>query len=236
MSTKSNRDIRARASDLFRFNFGRVVMLTLAASSAPALLSGISGAPTLLSELSTLTGEASRYGQNLMNYQSTLQTAFPLMLLVSLLTFLLSAVLHVGYTRGLLLLDAGERVQGNVLLSRWKHGLGCIGLQVWVVLKAVAWAMPGILLSALGEAMSAGGAKTFGTLISFAGSILSAALVIPASLRYSLAIHVFAENPEIGVYDAVERSKHLMAYRKWQLFCLTLPWGWQSSAPGCSPC
>ena len=54
--------------------------------------------------------------------------------------------------------------------------------------------------------------------------------VIPgiiAAYRYALVPYLMAEDPELSVGDAIERSKQLMVGRKWKLFCLQLSFiGW----------
>lgn len=50
---------------------------------------------------------------------------------------------------------------------------------------------------------------------------------IIAGFRYSLAFFVLADNPEIGIMDALNESKRLMRGNKWKLFCLQLSFiGW----------
>ena len=55
-------------------------------------------------------------------------------------------------------------------------------------------------------------------------------LIIPgivASYRYALAPYLMAENPDMGVMEAIARSKELMKGNKWRLFCLELSFiGW----------
>ena len=55
-------------------------------------------------------------------------------------------------------------------------------------------------------------------------------LVIPgiiASYRYSLAFYLLLDDPEMGVMDAIRKSKDLMYGNKWKLFCLDLSFiGW----------
>ena len=50
---------------------------------------------------------------------------------------------------------------------------------------------------------------------------------IIAAYRYALAPYLMAENPNMGVMEAISRSKELMAGNKWRLFCLHLSFiGW----------
>ena len=54
--------------------------------------------------------------------------------------------------------------------------------------------------------------------------------VIPgiiAAYRYSMAFYIMAENPNIGVMEAIDQSKAMMAGHKWRLFCLDISFiGW----------
>ena len=50
---------------------------------------------------------------------------------------------------------------------------------------------------------------------------------IIAGYRYCLAPYLMAENPNLGIREAVNMSKELMAGHKWRLFCLNLSFiGW----------
>lgn len=50
---------------------------------------------------------------------------------------------------------------------------------------------------------------------------------IVAAYRYSMATYIMAENPDIGIMEAIEASKSMMADRKWKLFCLDISFiGW----------
>ncbi len=55
-------------------------------------------------------------------------------------------------------------------------------------------------------------------------------LIIPgivASYRYAMAPYLLAQNPEMGVMEAIDRSKQMMRGYKWRLFCLHLSFiGW----------
>jgi uncharacterized membrane protein len=65
------------------------------------------------------------------------------------------------------------------------------------------------------------------TIYTFLWSLL---LVIPgiiATYSYSMTPYIMIEHPEIGVNEAIRRSKQLMKGNKWRLFCLQLSFiGW----------
>ena len=56
-------------------------------------------------------------------------------------------------------------------------------------------------------------------------------LIVPgilAAYRYRLAPYLMAENPNLGIREAVNMSKELMAGHEWRLFCLDLSFiGWR---------
>lgn len=50
---------------------------------------------------------------------------------------------------------------------------------------------------------------------------------IIASFRYAMAPYLMAQHPEMGIREAVNESKRLMAGHKWRFFCLQLSFiGW----------
>ncbi len=50
---------------------------------------------------------------------------------------------------------------------------------------------------------------------------------IIASFRYVMAPYIMAENPEIGIMEAISQSKEMMKGYKWKYFCLQISFlGW----------
>jgi len=50
---------------------------------------------------------------------------------------------------------------------------------------------------------------------------------IIAAYRYSLSFFILADNPDIGIMQAINESKRMMRGNKWKLFCLELSFiGW----------
>ena len=65
------------------------------------------------------------------------------------------------------------------------------------------------------------------SLLTFLWTLLFIVPGIVASYRYALAPYLMAENPDMGVMEAIARSKELMNGNKWRLFCLDLSFiGW----------
>ncbi len=55
-------------------------------------------------------------------------------------------------------------------------------------------------------------------------------LVVPgiiAAIRYSMSFYILADQPNIGIMEAINESKRLMQGNKWKFFCLNLSFiGW----------
>lgn len=74
--------------------------------------------------------------------------------------------------------------------------------------------------------------KAFGLriMMSILTTLWSFLFIIPgiiASYSYAMAPYLMAENPDMGIMEAISRSKELMRGNKWRLFCLHLSFiGW----------
>lgn len=55
-------------------------------------------------------------------------------------------------------------------------------------------------------------------------------LIVPgiiAAIRYSMSFYILADNPNMGIMEAINESKRLMEGNKWKFFCLNLSFiGW----------
>ncbi|MPN61797.1 hypothetical protein SDC9_209541 [bioreactor metagenome] len=55
-------------------------------------------------------------------------------------------------------------------------------------------------------------------------------LIVPgiiAAIRYSMCFYILADNPDIGIMEALNESKRMMRGNKWKYFCLNLSFiGW----------
>lgn len=50
---------------------------------------------------------------------------------------------------------------------------------------------------------------------------------IIAAIRYSQAVYILADNPEMGIMECIQESKTLMGGNKWKYFCLNISFlGW----------
>lgn len=83
------------------------------------------------------------------------------------------------------------------------------------------------LFSRFGIFFKAFGLMLFMGLFVFLWSLLLFIPGIIAAFRYAMAPYLMAQYPEMGIRQAVNESKRLMAGRKWRLFCLELSFiGW----------
>ncbi|MBO7195909.1 MAG: DUF975 family protein [Clostridia bacterium] len=83
------------------------------------------------------------------------------------------------------------------------------------------------LFAHFGRTKTAVGASLLVFLRVFIGSIFFIIPGIIAAYKYSMVYYVLAENPYITAADALEKSKELMRFNKWRLFCLDLSFiGW----------
>jgi len=55
-------------------------------------------------------------------------------------------------------------------------------------------------------------------------------LIVPgiiAAFRYSMSFYILADNPDMGIMEAINESKRMMRGNKWKFFCLNLSFiGW----------
>lgn len=71
------------------------------------------------------------------------------------------------------------------------------------------------------------GLRYFMALFIFLWSLLLVVPGIIAGYRYAMAPYLMAQYPDMGIREAVNRSKELMYGHKWRLFCLQLSFiGW----------
>lgn len=83
------------------------------------------------------------------------------------------------------------------------------------------------LFSRFGIFFKALGLRLFMGLFIFLWSLLLFIPGIIAAYRYAMAPYLMAQNPDMSIREAVNRSKEMMQGRKWRFFCLELSFiGW----------
>lgn len=120
-----------------------------------------------------------------------------ILLIYGLVIFFLGASVELGYCRFNLNLINNTNPQFSDLFSRFNIFWKALGLRLLTSLFILLWSL---------------------------------LLIIPgiiASFRYAMAPYIMAENPEIGITEAINRSKEMMHGNKWRLFCLGISFiGW----------
>lgn len=220
----TNLELRQRAGKVIRPNM-QVLLLIALITALPGLLINVVIARTG----SDLTTYLFNHG---IDTSATLEELMELMMrfqqergwvapVLSLVNLLITSALTLGFLNAVLtLLRGGTAVVGDVF-SRMNSFIRAALLSLWIAVKMILWALPGMALMIL--ALFVGVKVDFlGMLMALAGFGLLAALPVMAYFRYSLATVFQADDPELGVLSCVRKSKAVMKNRKMQLFSLTL--------------
>ena len=149
---------------------------------------------------------------------------------LDLLAWLATPCLALGMYKWVLDRLAGQEPQLNTVFSRVRIFFKAAGLQLLIVLKILAWMLPGIAAAviALLPAFRAADQQSMALAVqsSYAMALpITLLIAIPgamAALRYALAELIMAENPENKILFCVRRSKYLMEGQKKNLFMLLI--------------
>lgn len=194
-------EFRSIARDKLRGHWGRSIIVTLIVS----LICGMSGIYNLIRDLGHMDYDllfSGNYSDFLAGYTSveTAGSVFGTLisLALSIAVLLFSGALSLGHCKYYIDLVAENRQdEVSVIFSRFDIFLKAMGLNLFMGLFIWLW------------------------------SLLFIVPGIIASYRYRLAPYLMAENPGLGIREAVNMSKELMAGHKWRLFCLELSFiGW----------
>lgn len=118
-------------------------------------------------------------------------------LVVFVITMAVQAALTLGLNNCFIKFIKGEEVGVDTLFSRFNYIVKATGLFLLMGLKIFLW------------------------------SLLFVIPGIVAAYRYSMAMYLMAEDPEMGVVEAIEKSKEIMKGKKGRLFTLQLSFiGW----------
>ena len=119
------------------------------------------------------------------------------MIVYSIIVLIVGSVVSIGYSEFNVDLIDGFDLKIGTLFSHFKQTKSAIGASLLIFLRV------------------------------FVGMIFFIVPGIIASYKYSMTYYIMAENPGITARDAMYRSKELMRYNKWRLFCLDLSFiGW----------
>lgn len=199
------RDFRSIARKSLKGFWGLSVGVTLVAS----LLGGMSGGSSSTATIQQLTDRTSDsetiYFSDTLNalfasptFYAILTVAMTFFTILSILYLLIGGAVELGLNRySLDLVTRQNQPAFGTLFSRFSFWGKAFGLRFMTSLFTFLWALLFIIPG------------------------------IVASYRYALAPYLMAENPDIGVMEAIARSKELMRGNKGRLFCLQFSFiGW----------
>lgn len=154
--------------------------------------------------------------------------------LLSLLAVLVAPMFTLGYIQYFLnLLRGGEEQRWTAVFSCASSWLKGLGLELWMFLKTMAWALPGLaglfavmLISVNVQSLSGYGASWLVTLsiVCYVGAIVPSVM---AFFRYALSMYYLVDHPDWRIRDCVTASKKAMANQKMNLFFMYISFiGW----------
>lgn len=216
--TVENVYTRQKAKELTQKYFGKLLGLMVAAVGIPYVISMVVTALLSLTESQPVIAIGG--------------------FVLTLVNILLSSGLVLGLCSAMIDLCRGDdTVTVSRVFSRMGECLKAFGLNLWVGLKIMLWALPAYALMIVvtffaldavkDSAVMTGEASVWlQTLLMISPlvvMVLVCALAVPAALRYMLSVYILADKPETGVFDCVNQSKAMMQGHKWQAFKLALP-------------
>ncbi len=139
--------------------------------------------------------------QDILTYEQASVYASPagamIYLILQLLIVLISGALGMGYYLFNINLNKGSDYRFENLFARFRIILKTFGLFFMMGLFVTLWLLLFIIPG------------------------------IIASFRYAMAPYIMAEDPDVGIMEAISRSKEMMVGYKWKYFCLSISFiGW----------
>ena len=155
------------------------------------------------------------------------QEKAPFMVITTLITWLLSPVLTLGFNHTLIKTLRREEIAVSTVLARLPLFFKAIGLNLMIFLRLVLWMLPGMALSMFGAVVTLL-EPSIGGLLMLAAMAVMFVLMIRAMYSYRLATYIMADVPETGINASVRRSKEVMKGRRMELFGLEFSFlGWR---------
>ena len=147
---------------------------------------------------------------------------------LEVLAWLVTPCLTLGMYRWIFERLAGNDAPVSTVFCRMRLFLRAIGLQLLIILKVLAWMLPGIaagiavLMPAFraADSQSALAALESGYSMFFPVTLLMVVPAVMAALRYALADYIMAEGADNRILFCIRRSKYLMKDQKKNLFFL----------------
>lgn len=227
-SLNNNADIRGHAMGVTKRNFGKIFLMNLIVGAIPAVILQalslifnviISASVSSMTTRYPYYGYGSRYASSAVGF---LFGAYAVYMLISLLvSALITPALTMGQNNGILHMIRDEQTSVGAVFSRFRICIKGFLLTLFIGLRTMLWALPGFAVILLAAVFGTG----FGLFLLVVGYILIYALIIPAAFRYCMAIPALADDPDLGVLEAFNRSKDMMEGRKWQYFRLLFLYG-----------
>lgn len=155
------------------------------------------------------------------------QEKAPFMVITTLITWLFSPVLTLGFNHTLIKTLRREEVAVTTVLARLPLFFKAIGLNLMIFLRLVLWMLPGMALSMFGAVVTLL-EPSIGGLLMLAAMAVMFVLMIRAMYSYRLATYIMADVPEKGINASIRRSKEVMKGRRMELFGLEFSFlGWR---------
>lgn len=155
------------------------------------------------------------------------QEKAPFMVITTLITWLLSPVLTLGFNHTLIKTLRREEIAVTTVLARLPLFFKAIGLNLMIFLRLVLWMLPGMALSMFGAVVTLL-EPSIGGLLMLAAMAVMFVLMIRAMYSYRLATYIMADVPETGINASIRRSKEVMKGRRMELFGLEFSFlGWR---------
>ena len=155
------------------------------------------------------------------------QEKAPFMVITTLITWLLSPVLTLGFNHTLIKILRREEIAVTTVLARLPLFFKAIGLNLMIFLRLVLWMLPGMALSMFGAVVTLL-EPSIGGLLMLAAMAVIFVLMIRAMYSYRLATYIMADVPETGINASIRRSKEVMKGRRMELFGLEFSFlGWR---------
>ena len=155
------------------------------------------------------------------------QEKAPFMVITTLITWLFSPVLTLGFNHTLIKTLRNEEIAVSTVLSRLPLFFKAIGLNLMIFLRLVLWMLPGMALSMFGAVVTLL-EPSIGGLLMLAAMAVMFVLMIRAMYSYRLATYIMADVPETGINASIRRSKEVMKGRRMELFGLEFSFlGWR---------
>lgn len=155
------------------------------------------------------------------------QEKAPFMVITTLITWLFSPVLTLGFNHTLIKTLRREEIAVTTVLARLPLFFKAIGLNLMIFLRLVLWMLPGMALSMFGAVVTLL-EPAIGGLLMLAAMAVMFVLMIRAMYSYRLATYIMADVPETGINASIRRSKEVMKGRRMELFGLEFSFlGWR---------